>query len=145
MKTPLTYGAYRILHDLFKNGVTFKRALHREKLLELEERGYVATYANNFVYLTPTGQQYAIETFWGEHSNVWQVVTQAAQISNAGMSITKLASDLLEANNDMTNRSFSSVGTLTSGPVLELSNSAQDVLYALFFRGALVSGDIPSK
>ncbi len=30
MKTPLTYGAYRILHDLFKNGVTFKRALHRE-------------------------------------------------------------------------------------------------------------------
>ncbi|HBY0198613.1 TPA: hypothetical protein MIO02_19985 [Klebsiella pneumoniae] len=45
----------------------------------------------------------------------------------------------------MTNRSFSSVGTLTSGPVLELSDSAQDVLYALFFRGALVSGDIPSK
>ncbi|HHQ3053792.1 TPA: hypothetical protein ACSPN4_005021 [Klebsiella pneumoniae] len=145
MKTPLTYGAYRILHDLFKNGVTFKRALHREKLLELKERGYVATYANNFVYLTPTGQQYAIESFWGEHSNVWQVVTHAAQISNAGMSITKLASDLPEANSDMTNRRFSSVGILTSGPVLELSDSAQDVLYALFFRGALVSGDIPSK
>ena len=145
MKTPLTYGAHRIIHDLFSKGAMFKGALSREKLPELEERGFVATSANNLVYLTPSGQEYAIESFFGEHSNVSQVAIQAAQISNAGRSITKLASDLPEANSDITNRSFSSVGTLTLGPVLELSDSAQDVLYALFFRGALVSGDIPSK
>ncbi|UWG09875.1 MAG: hypothetical protein [Bacteriophage sp.] len=145
MKTPLTYGAHRIIHDLFSKGAMFKGALSREKLPELEERGFVATSANNLVYLTPSGQEYAIESFFGEHSNVSQVAIQAAQISNAGRSITKLASDLPEANSDITNRSFSSVGNLTSGAVLELSDSAQDVLYALFFRGALVSGDIPSK
>ncbi len=53
MKTPLTYGAHRILHDLFSKGAMFKGALSREKLPELEERGFVATNANNLVYLTP--------------------------------------------------------------------------------------------
>ncbi len=72
MKTPLTYGANRILHDLFSKGAMFKGALSREKLPELEERGFVATNANNLVYLTPTGQQYAIESFIGEHSKVSQ-------------------------------------------------------------------------
>ncbi|MDI7126283.1 hypothetical protein, partial [Klebsiella pneumoniae] len=76
----------------------FKGALSREKLPELEERGFVATSANNLVYLTPSGQQYAIESFFGEHSNVSQVAIQAAQISKVGWSITKLASDLPEAN-----------------------------------------------
>ena len=72
MKTPLTYGAHRILHDLFSKGAMFKGALSREKLPELEVRGFVATNANNLVYLTPTGQQYAIESFIGEHSKVSQ-------------------------------------------------------------------------
>ncbi|EPX2937564.1 TPA: hypothetical protein MYK53_004874 [Klebsiella pneumoniae] len=72
MKTPLTYGAHRIIHDLFSKGAMFKGALSREKLPELEERGFVATNANNLVYLTPTGQQYAIESFIGEHSKVSQ-------------------------------------------------------------------------
>lgn len=30
MKTPLTYGAHRILHDLFSKGAMFKGALSRE-------------------------------------------------------------------------------------------------------------------
>lgn len=42
---------------------------------------------------------------------------KSPQISNCGMSITKLASDLPEANNDMTNRSFSSVGSRSLGGV----------------------------
>ncbi len=49
---------------------------------------------------------------------------KSPQISNCGMSITKLASDLPEANNDMTNRSFSSVGT-TVIPV-EISRALKD-------------------
>lgn len=67
MKRPLTHGAHRILHDLFSKGAMFKSALNREKLPELEERGYVAIHAGHFVYLTPTGQQYAIESFLSEH------------------------------------------------------------------------------
>ncbi|WP_407257903.1 hypothetical protein [Klebsiella quasipneumoniae] len=58
--------------------------------------------------------------------------------------ITQLTRDIAENNANTTQKSISSIGTTASGPVLELSDSAQDVLYALF-RGALVSGDIPSK
>lgn len=67
------------------------------------------------------------------------------QLNNPGAAITQLARDIAENNANTTQKSISSIGTLASGPVLELSDSAQDVLYALFFRGALVSGDIPSK
>lgn len=67
------------------------------------------------------------------------------QLNNPGAAITQLTRDIAENNANATQKSISSIGTLASGPVLELSDSAQDVLYALFFRGALVSGDIPSK
>ncbi|HAJ3462376.1 TPA: hypothetical protein HMU54_24415, partial [Escherichia coli] len=67
------------------------------------------------------------------------------QLNNPGAAITQLTRDIAENNANTTQKSISSIGTLASGPVLELSDSAQDVLYALFFRGALVSGDIPSK
>lgn len=66
------------------------------------------------------------------------------QLNNPGAAITQLTRDIAENNANTTQKSISSIGTLASGPVLELSDSAQDVLYALF-RGALVSGDIPSK
>ncbi|MGT8617354.1 hypothetical protein ACR72D_23600 (plasmid) [Klebsiella pneumoniae] len=67
------------------------------------------------------------------------------QLNNPGAAITQLTRDIAENNANATQKSISSIGTLASGPVLELSDSAQDVLYALFFRGALVSVDIPSK
>ncbi|WP_220428167.1 hypothetical protein [Klebsiella pneumoniae] len=67
------------------------------------------------------------------------------QLNNPGAAITQLTRDIAENNANTTQKSISSIGTLASGAVLELSDSAQDVLYALFFRGALVSGDIPSK
>ena len=67
------------------------------------------------------------------------------QLNNPGAAITQLTRDIAENNANTTQKCISSIGTLASGPVLELSDSAQDVLYALFFRGALVSGDIPSK
>ncbi|MDU0862754.1 MAG: hypothetical protein E7A96_24180, partial [Serratia marcescens] len=67
------------------------------------------------------------------------------QLNNPGAAITQLTRGIAENNANATQKSISSIGTLASGPVLELSDSAQDVLYALFFRGALVSGDIPSK
>ncbi|WJE88364.1 hypothetical protein [Klebsiella phage Kpn74] len=64
MKTPLTYGAHRIIHDLFSKGAMFKGALSREKLPELEERGFVATSANNLVYLTPPARNMRLNPFW---------------------------------------------------------------------------------
>ncbi|WP_154905082.1 hypothetical protein [Klebsiella michiganensis] len=97
MKKPVTYGAHRILHDLFKNGVTFKRALHREKFLELKERGYVATYANNLVYLTPTGQQYAIESFVGESLLASEYYARATEpADNAGPYEAELCGNSIE-------------------------------------------------
>lgn len=74
-----------------------------------------------------------------------QVTIQDAQISNVGMAITKLASDLAETNNNITQIKTSYLGTLTSRPIIELTDAANDVLYALFFRGALASGDLPAK
>lgn len=97
MKIPVTYGAHRILHDLFKNGVTFKRSLLREKFLELKERGYVATYANNLVYLTPTGQQYAIESFVGESLLASEHNARAtAPADNAGPYEAELCGNTIE-------------------------------------------------
>ncbi|WP_276851125.1 hypothetical protein [Enterobacter oligotrophicus] len=74
-----------------------------------------------------------------------QVTIQDARISNVGMAITKLASDLAETNNNITQIKTSCLGTLTSRPIVELTDAANDVLYALFFRGALASGDLPAK
>lgn len=97
MKKPVTYGAHRILHDLFKNGVTFKCALHREKFLELKELGYVATYANNLVYLTPTGQQYAIESFVGESLLASEYYARATEpADNAGPYEAELCGNSIE-------------------------------------------------
>lgn len=74
-----------------------------------------------------------------------QVSAQLTQISNAGTSITSLASGLDKANDDITRKTTSCLGTLTSRPIVELTDAANDVLYALFFRGALASGDLPAK
>lgn len=74
-----------------------------------------------------------------------QVSAQLTQISNAGTSITSLASGLDKANADITRKTTSCLGTLTSLPIVELTDAANDVLYALFFRGALASGDLPAK
>ncbi|HBN2674614.1 TPA: hypothetical protein L2B15_005232 [Klebsiella oxytoca] len=85
MKKPVTCGAHRILHDLFKNGAMFKHGLHSEKLRELEGRGYVAISANSLVYLTPTGQQSAIESFVGEGLLASEYYARAtAPADNAG-------------------------------------------------------------
>lgn len=54
------------------------------------------------------------------------------QLNNPGAAITQLTRDIAENNANTTQKSISSIGTLASGPVLELSDSAQDVLYALF-------------
>ena len=97
MKKPVTYGAHRILHDLFKNGATFKRNLLREKLSELEERGFAATYANNLVYLTPTGQQYAIESFVGESLLASEYYARATEpADNAGPYEAELCGNSIE-------------------------------------------------
>lgn len=69
-----------------------------------------------------------------------QVSAQLTQISNADTSITSLAS-----NADITRKTTSCIGALTSLPIVELTDAANDVLYALFFRGALASGDLPAK
>lgn len=74
-----------------------------------------------------------------------QVSAQLTQISNADTSITSLASGLDKANADITRKTTSCLGTLTSRPIVELTDAANDVLYALFFRGALASGDLPAK
>ncbi|MEQ3291105.1 hypothetical protein [Klebsiella oxytoca] len=74
-----------------------------------------------------------------------QVSAQLTQISNAGTSITRLASGLDKANTDITRKTTSCLGTLTSRPIFGLTDAANDVLYALFFRGALASGDLPAK
>lgn len=74
-----------------------------------------------------------------------QVSAQLTQISNADTSITSLASGLDKANADITRKTTSCLGTLTSLPIVELTDAANDVLYALFFRGALASGDLPAK
>lgn len=69
-----------------------------------------------------------------------QVSAQLTQISKADTSITSLAS-----NADITRKTTSCIGALTSLPIVELTDAANDVLYALFFRGALASGDLPAK
>ncbi|EOE2713645.1 hypothetical protein ACKDBV_000464 [Klebsiella oxytoca] len=74
-----------------------------------------------------------------------QVSAQLTQISNADTSITRLASGLDKANDDITRKTTCCLGTLTSRPIVELTDAANDVLYALFFRGALASGDLPAK
>lgn len=74
-----------------------------------------------------------------------QVSAQLTQISNADRSITSLASGLDKANADITRKTTSCLGTLTSRPIVELTDASNDVLYALFFRGALASGDLPAK
>ncbi|HHR0987910.1 TPA: hypothetical protein ACS29V_003956 [Klebsiella oxytoca] len=74
-----------------------------------------------------------------------QVAIQDARISNAGASITSLASGMDKANADITRKTTSCLGTLTSRPIFGLTDAANDVLYALFFRGALASGDLPAK
>lgn len=97
MKMPLTYGAHRIIHDLFKNGVMFKHGLHSEKLRELEERGYVAISANSLVYLTPKGQQYAIESFVGEGLLAAEYYARAtAPADNAGPYEAELCGNSIE-------------------------------------------------
>lgn len=73
-----------------------------------------------------------------------QIAVQTAQIS-AGAPITKLTSDLAETNAAFSQKTTSYLGTLTSRPIVELTDAANDVLYALFFRGALASGDLPAK
>lgn len=73
------------------------------------------------------------------------VAIQDARISNAGTSITSLASGMDKANADITRKTTSCLGTLTSRPIFGLTDAANDVLYALFFRGALASGDLPAK
>ncbi|MEQ4874003.1 hypothetical protein ABN151_00410 [Klebsiella oxytoca] len=76
-----------------------------------------------------------------------QVAAQITQISNAGMSITRLAPGLDKANTDIIQKITSDIGgaLLSCRPVVELTDAANDVLYALFFRGALASGDLPAK
>ena len=74
-----------------------------------------------------------------------QASAQRTQASNAGESITSLASGLDKAKSDIIQRTFSSIGVLSSLPVVELTGAANDVLYALFFHGALASGDLPAK
>lgn len=97
MKTPLTYGAHRIIHDLFKNGVMFKHGLHSEKLRELEECGYVAISANSLVYPTPKGQQYAIESFVGEGLLAAEYYARAtAPADNAGPYEAELCGNSIE-------------------------------------------------
>lgn len=97
MKQPVTCGAHRILHDLFKNGAMFKHSLHSEKLRELEERGYVATSANSLVYLTPTGQQCAIESFVGESLLASEYYARAtAPADNAGPYEAELRGNSIE-------------------------------------------------
>ncbi|HIH4738498.1 TPA: hypothetical protein ACYSBZ_005571 [Klebsiella oxytoca] len=97
MKKPVTYGAHRILHDLFKNGAMFKHGLHSEKLRELEERGYAAVSANSLVYLTPTGQQYAIESFVGESLLASEYYARAtAPADNAGPYEAELCGNSIE-------------------------------------------------
>lgn len=97
MKKPVTCGAHRILHDLFKNGAMFKHGLHSEKLRELEGRGYVAISANSLVYLTPTGQQSAIESFVGEGLLASEYYARAtAPADNAGPYEAELCGNSIE-------------------------------------------------
>lgn len=163
MKKPVTCGAHRILHDLFKNGAMFKYGLHSEKLRELEGRGYVAISANSLVYLTPTGQQSAIESFVGEGLLASEYYARAtAPADNAGPYEAELCGNTIEqetlskvlANSLHTidpeyagkdakllaaavNIAFNELNTTASNAITD-QNSAK-----LVVAGPLVSGDKP--